>query len=98
MLYKVTGAGHSVCVCVCVCVLGGGAGVRGSEFNGAWGKREEGGRRDSLQKTFIHPAEPRGALFMMDGCTFLGFKISTTIHCHYKAWTSFFNITLIVFI
>ncbi len=24
MLYKVTGAGHSVCVCVCVCVCGGG--------------------------------------------------------------------------
>ncbi len=25
MLYKVTGAGHSVCVvCVCVCVRGGG--------------------------------------------------------------------------
>ncbi len=21
---------------------------------------------------------------MMDGSTFLGFKISTTIHCHYK--------------
>ncbi len=32
MLYKVTGADHSVCVCVCVCV-----------FSGAWGKREEGG-------------------------------------------------------
>ncbi len=32
MLYKVTGAGHSVCcVCVCVCARGG-----------AWGKREEG--------------------------------------------------------
>ncbi len=40
MLYKVTGACHSVCVCV-----GGGGGVRGSEFNGAWGKREEGGER-----------------------------------------------------
>ncbi len=38
MLCKVTGAGHSVCVCVCVCR----GGVRGSEFNGAWGKREEG--------------------------------------------------------
>ncbi len=25
MLYKVTGAGHSVCVCVCVGVCGGGA-------------------------------------------------------------------------
>ncbi len=46
MLYKVTGAGHSACVCVCVC--GGGGVVRGSEFNGAWGKREEGGgRRES---------------------------------------------------
>ncbi len=30
MLYKVTGAGHSVCVCVCVCVGGG------SEYSGAW--------------------------------------------------------------
>ncbi len=33
MLYKVTGACHSVCVCVCVCVCGvcgagGGGGVR----------------------------------------------------------------------
>ncbi len=49
MLYKVTGAGHSVCVCVCVC---GGGGVRGSEFNGAWGKREEGGggeRRERVE-------------------------------------------------
>ncbi len=35
MLYKVTGAGHSVCVCV-----GGG-----SEFSDAWGKRGEGGAR-----------------------------------------------------
>ncbi len=35
MLYKVTGAGHSVC--------GVWGGVRGSAFNGAWGKREEGG-------------------------------------------------------
>ncbi len=26
MLYKVTGAGHSVCVCVRVCVWGGGGG------------------------------------------------------------------------
>ncbi len=40
MLYKVTGAGHSVCVC--------GGGVRGSEFNDAWGKREEGGRGGEL--------------------------------------------------
>ncbi len=53
MLYKVTGAGHSVCACACVCVRvrvrvracvwWGGGGVRGSEFSGAWGKREEGG-------------------------------------------------------
>ncbi len=53
MLYKVTGAGHCVCVCVCVCVRvcvrvrlrvrACGGGVRGSEFSGAWGKREEGG-------------------------------------------------------
>ncbi len=44
---------EGVCVCVlagCVCVSGGvwcvcvcGGGVRGSEFNGARGKREEGG-------------------------------------------------------
>ncbi len=41
MLYKVTGAGHSVCVCVC----GGG-----SEFSGAWGKRGEGGQgREGVQ-------------------------------------------------
>ncbi len=25
---------------------------------------------------------------MMDGCTFWGFKITSTIHCHYKAWKS----------
>ncbi len=57
MLYKVTGASHSVCVCVCVCVcvyvcvcvcvwvvvVVGGRG-RGSEFSGAWGKRGEGGQ------------------------------------------------------
>ncbi len=30
------------CVCVCVC------GVRGSEFNGAWGKREERGELSFL--------------------------------------------------
>ncbi len=42
MLYKVTGAGHSVCVCMCVCVGGGGGG--GSEFSVAWGKRGEGGK------------------------------------------------------
>ncbi len=45
MLYKVTGAGHSVCV-------GGGGGVRGSEFNGAWGKREEVGR-DGRELSFL---------------------------------------------
>ncbi len=41
MLYKVTGAGHSVCVWV-----RGGGGVRGSEFNGAWGKKRGGGGGD----------------------------------------------------
>ncbi len=41
MLYKVTGACHSVCGCVWVCVGGGW----GSEFSGAWGKRGEGGAR-----------------------------------------------------
>ncbi len=40
----------------------------------------------SFQKSFINPTEPYGAIFMMDRCTSLGFKISTTIHCHYKAW------------
>ncbi len=51
MLYKVTGAGHSVCMCVCVggcgvCVCVGG----GSEFSGAWGKRGEGGQgREGVQ-------------------------------------------------
>ncbi len=39
MLYKVTGAGHSVCVCVCVCVGGGG-----SEFSGAWVREGRGGK------------------------------------------------------
>ncbi len=55
---------------------------------------------DSLQKAFINSPEPSGALFMMDVYTFLGFKISTAIHCHYKAWKSqdIFNITLIVFV
>ncbi len=57
MLCKVTGAGHSVCV----------GGVRGSEFNGAWGKREEGGERrervelpDSLMnEAVLQSAAPR---------------------------------------
>ncbi len=26
---------------------------------------------------------------MIDGCTFLGFKISTPIHCHHKAFFFF---------
>uniref|UniRef100_A0A673NFS9 Integrin, alpha 1 n=1 Tax=Sinocyclocheilus rhinocerous TaxID=307959 RepID=A0A673NFS9_9TELE len=42
----------------------------------------------SLQKGFINPSKPCGALIMMDGYNFLGFKISTPIHCHYKAWKS----------
>ncbi len=38
MLYKVTGAGHSVCVCVCVCGVCGvwcvvGGGKVGREFS-----------------------------------------------------------------
>ncbi len=49
MLYKVTGAGHSVCVCVCV-GGGGGGGGGGLEFSGAWGKRGEGGQgREGVQ-------------------------------------------------
>ncbi len=48
MLYKVTGACHSVCVCGCVCVCVGGGG--GPEFSGAWGKRGEGGQgREGVQ-------------------------------------------------
>ncbi len=43
---------------------------------------------DLLLKAFINPLEPRGALFMMDRWTLLDFKISTVIHCHYKAWKS----------
>ncbi len=47
---------------------------------------------DLLQKAFINAVEPCEALFMMDWCTFLAFKIS--IHFHYKAWKLiFFNIT-----
>ncbi len=54
MLYKVTGACHSVCVgvceCVYVCVWEGGGGGGGSEFSGAWGKRgEEGHGREGVQ-------------------------------------------------
>ncbi len=55
-----------------------------------------------LQKAIINPLEPCGVglLFIMDGCSILGFKISTTIYCHYKAGKSqgIFNITLTVFI
>ncbi len=40
------------------------------------------------QKAFINPLELCGALFMMDGLIFLGFKISTPIKFHYKAWKS----------
>jgi len=34
---------------------------------------------------------PLGAIwitFMMDGCTLLRYKISVTIHSHYKVWKS----------
>jgi len=34
----------------------------------------------SLQKVFINPLEPSGLLFMMNACSFLGFK--STIHSH----------------
>lgn len=37
---------------------------------------------------FFNLPEIYGTIFMMDGCTFLAFKISTTIHCHYEAWKS----------
>ncbi len=55
MLFKVTGACHSVCVCVCVVcgAVRGGAGRGGggvSEFSGAWCKRGEGGQgREGVQ-------------------------------------------------
>ncbi len=37
---------------------------------------------------------------MLDGRTLFSFKISTPIHCHYKAWKSqdIFNVTPIVFV
>ncbi len=55
---------------------------------------------NSLQEAFINSLEPCRVLFMMDGCTFWGFKISTPIHCHFKSWKSqdIFYITRIVFI
>ncbi len=55
MLYKVTGAGHSVCVCVVVVVVvvvvGGSFQSTGwgSEFSGAWCKRGGGQGRDGVQ-------------------------------------------------
>ncbi len=39
-----------------------------------------------LQKAFINPPEPCGALHMMDGWTSLDFKISSPIYYYYKAW------------
>ncbi len=42
-------------MCVCVCG-GGGGGVRGSEFNGAWGKREEGGGGVELPDSLMYEA------------------------------------------
>jgi len=48
-----------------------------------------------LQKAFIMVSEVLWITFMMEGCTFLGFKISSAT----KAWKSqiLFKITLIVF-
>ncbi len=46
MLYKVTGAGHSVCVGGVVVVVGG------SEFSGAWCKRGGGGK-DGREFSFL---------------------------------------------
>ncbi len=45
MLYKVTGAGHSVCVCMCGCVwvCGGVGGVGGGQSSVVRGVREGGG-------------------------------------------------------
>ncbi len=49
MLYKVTGACHSVCVCVCVCVVCGGwgwcVGGRGGQSSVLRGVREGRGAR-----------------------------------------------------
>ncbi len=50
MLYKVTGACHSVCVCVCVCGVCVWCAGGGSEFSDSWGKRGEGGQgREGVQ-------------------------------------------------
>ncbi len=38
----------------------------------------------SAQKAFINLLELSEALFMMDSCFLLRFKISIPIHCHYK--------------
>ncbi len=43
-------------------------------------------RIDSLQRAFINSLELCGALFMMDGCTFLSFKISNPIHHQYNTF------------
>ncbi len=47
-----------MCVCVCVC----GWGVRGSEFNGAWGKRERG-ERVELPDSLMYEAVLQSAGF-----------------------------------
>ncbi len=41
-----------------------------------------------LSRERMYEREPCGALFVMDGCTLLDFKISTATHCHYKVWKS----------
>ncbi len=53
MLYKVTGAGHSVCVCVCVCVcgwVGWGSEGQSSMVHGA---KERRGGRDGRELSFL---------------------------------------------
>ncbi len=51
MLYKVTGAGHSVCVCVCVCV-GGGGGCQRVRVQWCMGQKRGGGG-DGRELSFL---------------------------------------------
>ncbi len=50
MLYKVTGACHSVCVCVCVCVWCPGRGGQSSVVRGV---REGRGGKDGREFSFL---------------------------------------------
>ncbi len=52
MLYKVTGACHSVCVCVCVWCAGGGGGG-GGQSSVVHGVREGRGCKDGREFSFL---------------------------------------------